>query len=89
MPPGAAALRNTTTISLAPLSDSDTARLVSALLEQAVLPAETQQLLLERAGGNPLYAEEFVRMLRDRDLLDERGTLSGTRTCRSRSRSRR
>ncbi|MDX6562462.1 MAG: hypothetical protein QOD65_2276, partial [Gaiellales bacterium] len=71
----AAALRNTTTISLAPLSDSDTARLVSALLQQAVLPAETQQLLLERAGGNPLYAEEFVRMLRDRDLLDERGTL--------------
>ena len=71
----AAALRNTTTISLVPLSDSDTARLVSALLKQAVLPAETQQLLLERAGGNPLYAEEFVRMLRDRDLLDERGSL--------------
>ena len=29
----------------------------------AVLPAETQALLLDRAGGNPLYAEEFVRML--------------------------
>jgi class 3 adenylate cyclase/tetratricopeptide (TPR) repeat protein len=70
-----AGLKNATTVSLAPLSDADTARLVSALLEQAVLPAETQQLLLERAGGNPLYAEEFVRMLRDRDLLDAHGRL--------------
>ena len=66
-------LRNHTAINLSPLSDTDTAKLVAALLEQAVLPAETQQLLLERAGGNPLYAEEFVRMLRDRDLLDEHG----------------
>src|SRR5207302_10779557 len=70
-------LRNHTAINLSPLSDTDTAKLVSALLEQAVLPAETQQLLLERAGGNPLYAEEFVRMLRDRDLLDQHGALKG------------
>ncbi len=70
-----AGLRNATTVSLSPLSDADTARLVSALLEQAVLPAETQQLLLERAGGNPLYAEEFVRMLRDQELLDAQGRL--------------
>ena len=41
----------------------------SALLERAVLPAETQQALLERAGGNPLYAEEFVRLLADRGEL--------------------
>ncbi len=70
-----AGLRNATTVNLSPLSPHDTARLVSALLEQAVLPAETQQLLLERAGGNPLYAEEFVRMLRDRQLLDDQGRL--------------
>ena len=37
-----------------------------SLLERAVLPAETQRALLERAGGNPLYAEEFVRLLADR-----------------------
>ena len=58
--------RNATTISLSPLSSDDTARLVSALLERSVLPAETQQALLERAGGNPLYAEQFVRMLQER-----------------------
>src|SRR6266536_3606711 len=65
--------RNSATLSLAPLSGEDTARLISALLDQAVLPAETQTLLLERAGGNPLYAEEFVRMLVDRGVLKRRG----------------
>ena len=58
--------RNATTISLSPLSSDDTARLIGALLERSVLPAETQQRLLERAGGNPLYAEQFVQMLRER-----------------------
>jgi tetratricopeptide (TPR) repeat protein len=33
-------------------------------------------LLLERAGGNPLYAEEFVRLLTDRDQLTRRGRLA-------------
>jgi len=60
--------RNATRINLAPLSDTETAKLVSGLLDRAVLPAETQQELLERAGGNPLYAEEFVRLLTDRDI---------------------
>ena len=30
-----------------------------------MLPADVQPELLERAGGNPLYAEEYVRMMRD------------------------
>ena len=58
--------RNTQRINLPPLTDEETARLVASLLERAVLPAEAQQALLERAGGNPLYAEEFVRLLTDR-----------------------
>ncbi|MEJ7790741.1 MAG: adenylate/guanylate cyclase domain-containing protein [Gaiellaceae bacterium] len=68
-PTWAAGLRNAQTINLGPLSDEETARLIFTLLERAVLPVETQQALLERAGGNPLYAEEFVRLLADRDLL--------------------
>ena len=48
----------------------DTARLIAELLERSVLPAPTQAILLERAGGNPLFAEEFVRMLRDRGVED-------------------
>ncbi len=63
--------RNAQRINLAPLTDTETAQLVSALLERAVLPAETQQQLLEQAGGNPLYAEEFVRLLSDRGIGEE------------------
>ena len=58
--------RNATTISLAPLSTEESGRLVHALLDRTLLPAETQTALLERAGGNPLYAEQFARMLVER-----------------------
>jgi len=53
---------NANTISLSPMSDDDTARLIAALLDRAVMPAETQSKLLSRAGGNPLYAEQYARM---------------------------
>jgi len=62
--------RNSTTVGLGPLSQDETAHLVASLLERPVLPAETQAVLLDRAGGNPLYAEEFARMLTDRGGFD-------------------
>ncbi|MDX6509924.1 MAG: hypothetical protein QOG81_1676, partial [Gaiellaceae bacterium] len=58
---------NATTISLGPLSDEDTSRLLAALLGRTLLAADVQAKLLERAGGNPLYAEQFARMLEERD----------------------
>jgi len=61
--------RNALTVALSPLNDSDIARLISTLLEEALLPAETQATLLSTAAGNPLYAEEYVRMLIDRGHL--------------------
>jgi tetratricopeptide (TPR) repeat protein len=60
---------NSATVSLTPLSEADTARLVGSLLGQVLLPAQLQAALLARAGGNPLYAEEYVRMLADRGFL--------------------
>jgi class 3 adenylate cyclase/tetratricopeptide (TPR) repeat protein len=63
--------RNATTISLSPLSDTETARLFALLLEQSVLPADVQSALLARAGGNPLYAEEYVRMVQERGQTAE------------------
>jgi class 3 adenylate cyclase/tetratricopeptide (TPR) repeat protein len=60
--------RNSQTINLSPLSDQETAELVSHLITSSVLSADLQQAILERAGGNPLYAEEFVRLLADRAL---------------------
>ena len=56
---------NSTTISLRPLSDVETARLIGVLLDQSLLDADVQRELLGRAGGNPLYAEEYIRMVRD------------------------
>ncbi|MDP9260194.1 MAG: AAA family ATPase [Actinomycetota bacterium] len=73
-PDYATRLRNATPINLAPLSQEETARLVSALLDATVLPVEVQQPILDRADGNPLYAEEFVRLLKDRDLLVRTGS---------------
>ncbi len=64
---------NSATIALSALTSVETAQLVSALLSEALLPAETQTALIERSGGNPLYAEEFVRMLVDRRILVHRG----------------
>jgi class 3 adenylate cyclase/tetratricopeptide (TPR) repeat protein len=70
-------LRNAVTIPLAPLTDEEMARLVAALAGRSVLPAEVQALLLERASGNPLYAEELVRLLSDRGLLLRDGGIPG------------
>ena len=67
--------RNAHTINLSPLSDEETAELVSSLIAVGVLTRELQQAILERAGGNPLYAEEFVRLLADRGLSAEELTL--------------
>ncbi len=57
--------RNALTIALSPLADAEIARLIGTLLEQAVMPVDTQVQLLRAAAGNPLYAEEYVRMLID------------------------
>ncbi len=68
-------IRNATTITLSPLANTEAAQLLSALLERVVLPAESQQTILEQAGGNPLYVTEFVRLAEESDLLDESGRI--------------
>jgi class 3 adenylate cyclase/tetratricopeptide (TPR) repeat protein len=59
---------NRTTIHLLPLSDDETGDLIAALLPPGALPSEVWTQLLERAAGNPLYAQEYVRMLVDHEL---------------------
>src|SRR5215217_3474320 len=60
-----------TRIPLGALTDLETARLLAALVGRSVLPVGVQALLLERAAGNPLYAEEFARLLADHGLAAE------------------
>jgi class 3 adenylate cyclase/tetratricopeptide (TPR) repeat protein len=56
-------------LALEPLSHGDTAALVAALLGDATLPEDAERDLIARAGGNPLYAQEYSRMLVDRGFL--------------------
>ncbi|MEE2854252.1 MAG: adenylate/guanylate cyclase domain-containing protein [Actinomycetota bacterium] len=57
------------TIALSPLSDSETAGLVSHLLGAHPSVAELATMITERAAGNPFFAEEIVRELADRGVL--------------------
>jgi class 3 adenylate cyclase/tetratricopeptide (TPR) repeat protein len=63
---------NVTRAPLSPLLPAETLQILVGLLGAAALPPETEARLLERAGGNPLYAVEFARMLHDRGLIEER-----------------
>jgi class 3 adenylate cyclase/tetratricopeptide (TPR) repeat protein len=68
--PGWAESRHSDTITLAPLSEQETAELVSALIPRRISEA-TRRVILARANGNPLYAEEIVRLLADKTLLED------------------
>ena len=62
---------NSLTISIPPLSEEETERLVTSVLEQPLLEAELQETLLARAAGNPLYAEQFARVVTEFGSIDE------------------
>ena len=62
---------NATTLAVSPLSDEQTAQLIGRLLDRPVLVAEAQRTLLERAGGNPLYAEQFSELYLERGSTEE------------------
>jgi predicted ATPase len=57
------------TVALAPLSDSETAALVSQLLGPDPSVRKLGQTVAERAAGNPFFAEEMVRELAERGVL--------------------
>ncbi len=61
-------------IELEPLSEADTGHLLENLLSSHQLPTGVGPALLAAAGGNPLFAEEYVRMVRDRHPLPEPAT---------------
>ena len=55
-----------TTMTLGPLAAVDTARLLEALLALHKVAVTVGADLLARVNGNPLFAEEYARLLRDR-----------------------
>jgi class 3 adenylate cyclase/tetratricopeptide (TPR) repeat protein len=66
---------NASTLALAPLTEAETEELVVALGREHVDDA-ARAVVLARAAGNPLYAEQFVRMVSDRG--DDAATLPET-----------
>lgn len=64
-----------TTLTLAPLSPDDSATLVCEILKTSSLPAGLRDAVVRRAEGNPFFAEEILRALRDLRVL----TLDETR----------
>ena len=62
---------NSVRIDLQPLPGAATEDLLRTLLDAQAIAPGLLDAVLERAAGNPLFAEEFVRLLRDRDLLVE------------------
>ena len=57
------------TIVLAPLSDSETTALVTELLGSEPSVEALGHTIVERAAGNPFFAEEIVRELAERGVL--------------------
>jgi adenylate cyclase len=58
-----------TEISLQNLSEADSRSLVSNLLAIENLPERVRKLILQKAEGNPLFMEEVIRMLIERESI--------------------
>jgi len=67
-PAWAGGLPNATTIVLEPLSPDESRRLLGALLGSS-LPRGLERRVIEVAEGNPLFAEELVRLFVDRGVV--------------------
>jgi adenylate cyclase len=61
--------RRLVTIALEPLTESAVEDLIEGALHGSP-PSALTQLVVERTGGNPFFAEELVRALRDQGVLE-------------------
>ncbi|HEX4744231.1 MAG TPA: adenylate/guanylate cyclase domain-containing protein [Candidatus Limnocylindria bacterium] len=72
-PTWGSAAANVSAITLAPLTAEETRRLIAALLAIDDLPESLRAEVVTRAEGNPLYVEEFLRMLMETGRVEHRG----------------
>ncbi len=56
-------------ITLRPLNETDSEKLVENLLDLDRLPAKIREIILSKAEGNPFFVEEVIRMLIDQGVL--------------------
>jgi tetratricopeptide (TPR) repeat protein len=62
-----------TALALSTLSNADSLEVARSLLEVEELPAPLQELVLDKAEGNPFFIEELVRSLQERGVLRRDG----------------
>jgi predicted ATPase/class 3 adenylate cyclase len=60
---------NATSVTLEPLDDGDSRKLIANVLGRGPLPAEVETRIAEAADGNALFAEELLAMLVDDERL--------------------
>jgi class 3 adenylate cyclase/tetratricopeptide (TPR) repeat protein len=60
---------NAATVSLEPLSDEQSGRLIANLLGSTEMPAEIADRIVDTAGGNPLFVEHMLAVLIDDGLV--------------------
>ncbi|HET6173849.1 MAG TPA: adenylate/guanylate cyclase domain-containing protein [Gaiellales bacterium] len=71
-PTWGAGKQNATTLTLAPLSADESARLVSSLLGEAHMSESLRQPILTSGEGNPFFLEEMLQMLIEERALERR-----------------
>jgi serine/threonine protein kinase/class 3 adenylate cyclase/tetratricopeptide (TPR) repeat protein len=62
-----------TELPLNELSEADSRRLISNLVEIGSLPEQARTLILEKSEGNPFFVEEVIRMLIDSGAIIKSG----------------
>jgi DNA-binding SARP family transcriptional activator len=60
---------NASSILLEPLSEAESERLIDNLLGESDLPGPVRDYLVRTSEGNPLFVEELLAMLVERDIL--------------------
>ena len=56
-------------ISLSPLSNAESSEIIDHLVGPDVLPPETQEMVIEKAEGNPYYIQEIIHALMSQGIL--------------------
>jgi tetratricopeptide (TPR) repeat protein len=72
-PSWGSSVANALSVTLGPLPANDTRRLLAEILTVDALPERVRTELITRSEGNPLYVEEFLRMLIDAGHIGFRG----------------
>jgi class 3 adenylate cyclase/tetratricopeptide (TPR) repeat protein len=62
-------VRDSASIRLSPLPETESVQLVEALVGAGGLPRELTRRIVARAEGNPFYVEEILQMLIDREAI--------------------